>query len=675
MLIQCQHVQNGDSSVYQDSIVNTLPVPSLGRHWYDMVGDTIWGAISESEDHIVPYPKGTEDSTFLNFGDYNKKQKSEEASTVLRSTERTAGAKNDLSICNLENVSASKTNEELSTLRLDMDSWPDLPSLSPALGKGYNDENCQDNLRMELMNKFDGSTDLNKARVQLDDKSEMFGNNHEDKETDSFLDCHWANIGDFDDLDLIFSNNDPIFGSGGEFLSLSSDVINGTAQSILVPDMPLSREQPSDHGSSSFHFDDLSGGNQKSEEKIADNAMKPEQQAEYKTNVISDYCGTHNQYPSKDDGQKKVLRSHKNAEERKKDKTQPKLNSTWSHNVRQSQQSPNPNIGTLVETPLQTFQCPAVIQQRQVGGAENRGHVGASNQFLFSGYGYSPGHVPAFPLLPHIHSQRNQMKPVVNCKVFPDSSKHSNSLGKPPDIPSRPLKMTPQEKIEKLRRRQQMQAMLAIQQQQQQLGHQIASNDSLGHQSGSPKKQGQESITDSAVVDDGANKPSASNMSILVDQDESQRILTSIDDHSLEESIYYEFQDVLGKLDICVRLCIRDSLFRLAQSASERSAGDRSSTNKSNKDEDEVSANQETNRQNRCQKLPGAEANTNPIDRSVAHLLFYKPSESCMRSVKDEKPQSSISFDPASKMPLHTHGSNSEENPENIGEMDAQPSV
>lgn len=93
-----------------------------------------------------------------------------------------------------------------------------------------------------------------------------------------------------------------------------------------------------------------------------------------------------------------------------------------------------------------------------------------------------------------------------------------------------------------------MQAMLAIQQQQQQLGHQIAGNDSLAPQTGSPRKQGQESITNSAAVDDSANKLSARNMSMIVDQDESQRILTSIDDRLLEESIYYEIQDVLGKV-------------------------------------------------------------------------------------------------------------------------------
>lgn len=40
------------------------------------------------------------------------------------------------------------------------------------------------------------------------------------------------------------------------------------SDSFGLQDMPSSREQPSDHGSFSFHFDDLSGGNRKSEEKV-----------------------------------------------------------------------------------------------------------------------------------------------------------------------------------------------------------------------------------------------------------------------------------------------------------------------------------------------------------------------------------------------------------------------
>jgi hypothetical protein len=38
---------------------------------------------------------------------------------------------------------------------------------------------------------------------QLDGKSEVFGNDQEEK-SNSFLDCDWGNIGDFDDFDRLF---------------------------------------------------------------------------------------------------------------------------------------------------------------------------------------------------------------------------------------------------------------------------------------------------------------------------------------------------------------------------------------------------------------------------------------------------------------------------------------
>lgn len=54
------------------------------------------------------------------------------------------------------------------------------------------------------------------------------------------------------------------------------------------------------------------------------------------------------------------------------------------------------------------------------------------------------------------------------------------------------------------------------------------------------------------------------------------------------------------QLDTRVKLGIRDSLFRLAKSAMERqSASDRSSTNKINREDDEVAANIDGNGQDR----------------------------------------------------------------------------
>ena len=57
---------------------------------------------------------------------------------------------------------------------------------------------------------------------------------------------------------------------------------------------------------------------------------------------------------------------------------------------------------------------------------------------------------------------------------------------------------------------------------------------------------------------------------------------------------------IVSQLDMRIRLCIRDSLFRLARSAMERqSASDRSSTSTSNKDDDEVSADEGTRNHDR----------------------------------------------------------------------------
>jgi hypothetical protein len=39
--------------------------------------------------------------------------------------------------------------------------------------------------------------------VQLNGEPEVFGSEH-DEESNSFLDCNWGNIGDFDDFDRLF---------------------------------------------------------------------------------------------------------------------------------------------------------------------------------------------------------------------------------------------------------------------------------------------------------------------------------------------------------------------------------------------------------------------------------------------------------------------------------------
>ncbi|XP_073009757.1 protein LNK2-like isoform X2 [Typha latifolia] len=647
----------------------------------DQVGETIWAEFTETEDHIVPpYPKGNEENIFLNFGDYDKKQKNVEAGSDLGSSEHTSREKIDFNGYNMENQSAFQANEECSDPQLDMEPWPDLPSLNAALDRSYNNESDQDSMAAAYMDDFNAASNLNKVRNDIrDGEPGVFCHDHEDKENESFLDCDWANIGDFDDLDRIFSNNNSIFcnemAGNSEFLSASSDVISGTAQSIPLPDLQLNREQSSDHGSSTFHFNKISGGRSKQEEEIADGTVKGGEQAEPKNHVTSEYSGKPSQSSKKGDIQKKLLKSRKKDEERWKNKVSQNATSSLLHKNNQGQQFASPSMHTLVKTHLQQiFQPPPVGRHMQVADAENMIELGQSNQFLLSGCGYSYS-FPASAVLPNVHVERSQSKPAsVGYRTFTDSSKNSNSLEKLSDVPSRPSMMTPQEKIEKLRRRQQMQAMLAIQQQQQQFGHQGSGSDTLVPQECSPRKHNMDSLTSSLALEDAINNVSSSELSNLAVQDESQKISVMVDDPYLEETIYYQLQDALGKLDNRVRLCIRDSLLRLAQSAMERqNASDRNSTNKSNKDEDDSSEIDETNRKKRCPKMGDAETDTNPIDRTVAHLLFHRPSEKLMTPIKEELPPSPVPSHPDPKVSTNNHGSTSEENCQGIEEMEVQP--
>ena len=58
------------------------------------VGDAIWAEFNESEDHIVPYPKGAEDSTLVSVGDH--KNNDEDTVSIAGTTEHSAGDRTEL---------------------------------------------------------------------------------------------------------------------------------------------------------------------------------------------------------------------------------------------------------------------------------------------------------------------------------------------------------------------------------------------------------------------------------------------------------------------------------------------------------------------------------------------------------------------------------------------------
>jgi hypothetical protein len=117
------------------------------------------------------------------------------------------------------------------------------------------------------------------------------------------------------------------------------------------------------------------------------------------------------------------------------------------------------------------------------------------------------------------------------------SSGNANPINNLDDCPVKPQRMTPQEKIEKLRRRQQIQAMLAIQKQQQQLVHQKCSQENqIQHVEGADLEV--EDLSTLASFD--PNSP--------IEQDDSNTISLAVNDYSMEDTILYRLQDIISKV-------------------------------------------------------------------------------------------------------------------------------
>ncbi|KAL0284737.1 UNVERIFIED_CONTAM: protein LNK2, partial [Sesamum radiatum] len=103
------------------------------------------------------------------------------------------------------------------------------------------------------------------------------------------------------------------------------------------------------------------------------------------------------------------------------------------------------------------------------------------------------------------------------------------------DASVKPPAMTPKEKIEKLRRRQQMRAILAIQKQQLQFGNQVTVSEHSSMEGG--KTEVDESFSSFPSLE--PNSP--------IEQDDSNTISMAFDNYSVEESVLYRLQDTIAK--------------------------------------------------------------------------------------------------------------------------------
>ncbi|KAI3740449.1 hypothetical protein L2E82_30878 [Cichorium intybus] len=97
------------------------------------------------------------------------------------------------------------------------------------------------------------------------------------------------------------------------------------------------------------------------------------------------------------------------------------------------------------------------------------------------------------------------------------------------------------------------------------------------------------------------------------------------------------------QLGVEIRLCIRESLFQLAQSALKRQY-DTVSSNEPNVVTKERLATTKSSA-----TTSEGETKTNPIDRAVAHLLFHRPPELSVLSLESPSSGSTVANEGSSR--------------------------
>ncbi|RZC83012.1 hypothetical protein C5167_045795 [Papaver somniferum] len=238
-------------------------------------------------------------------------------------------------------------------------------------------------------------------------------------------------------------------------------------------------------------------------------------------------------------------------------------------------------------------------------------YVQTSHPYMPTGHGNSTNYY--VPMLPHVSSERGNDHSALHGYRFPQvvSTKMASPSKKLPGVLLRQTTMTPQEKMEKLRRRQQLQAVLAIQGQQQQLGPQFTCADS----------DTQRCIQANRSQDTGGKIELVGSFESdwPIQQDDSIAMIA--DDCSLKQQVLDQLQDVIGKLDMSTRFRIRDSLFRLAQSAIQRHSSEDTGSTSSFMVEDEFVVKKEIEGANR---FANPELNVDKCTRSRKRDQSYR---------------------------------------------------
>lgn len=292
--------------------------------------------------------------------------------------------------------------------------------------------------------------------------------------------------------------------------------------------------------------------------------------------------------------------------------------------------------------------------------------------YVHAGFGFPTHHhlpvvVPTPSVLPQQLQPQGQPVFISYQPPFIDAPRLQPSKGtfdaSSSQSPTASSTMTPQEKIEKLRWRQKMQARLAVEQQQQQLMNQrlIPEQPQFGRPIHSQPNKGEEVVGGSVRLTQSqcAEPFNWNDRSLCV-----EGAMIDDGDESLAATVLNQLLNITSKMDTRTRLCLRDGFCRLARNAMQRrAAGDSRGSSKKRSseliDRSCMAESSSSSEQPCSQRLLTVddivETETNPMDRFIAHLLFHKrfPSSYTPLHTNDTPCNNSDSSEPGA---LHQNG-------------------
>ncbi|XP_031253200.1 protein LNK1 isoform X1 [Pistacia vera] len=626
------------------------------------IEDNLWDEFGASDDHIVPHPSNEYLDQYATQGDGRKKSRYEVTGFTSIADNLTiygiqGKEENDLLFMSkkdkmLEKGSWSDTQDGVFPASRDSDTAKEVTS-EASDGARMSSQGSKSGTVSKLGEFSEENHILGDRCVSEDDNVYCYPLNHisqadndlsfldsdrEDKESSDLLYYGWSDIGNFEDVDRMFRSCDSTFGLGSlsneqdlcwfsptNAAEGSEDILKSGSEFNGFPE----HQEASGENGAGASTDDSNKKILGAGEKINFKSLDTDDSG---LNHLSFVNGLDTQSESADDLmvnekvnlQKRQLKQQNKSDGKRKDRHVE--NGSFQHYDELKQFTDLKHL--FGDSSLQVFSPSGLQPHKQNTKQNSLNYMETHIPYMRIDYSHPSDQISVCPTPSGTKFENNtHISPSQKESSYASNQVQSmeSSHGLPFEAPS----VTTNEKREKLFHCQDLQAPFSGNFKHANVAGPVEFCSSL-----SVQKQ----VHQSELGMEGNSEVDGVSIKVPAEFDssngqESSCMSSVLDEISLEATSFRQLQQVMEKLDIRTKLCIRDSLYRLARSAEQRhncansSAGiivDRDATGALMAEET-----------NKCTGFIDMETDTNPIDRSIAHLLFHRPSDPTVMHAKD----------------------------------------